>query len=184
MRLKRIQITCSCSKHEQVIAGYVIRKEAWSFYRTSSSVRLCWELEEPKGPKKVSDYMLGELKPKGPKGVPLLCSPFYGRACRWAMLGELKPKGPTPPTLDHPLDTHSEPSALYCWILEILYCNPKGRRALLRVPSTVGRSVCLCWEHLKPEGPKGGHVCTVELILEILCCEPKGHRALLRVPST
>ena len=23
-----------------------------------------------------------------------LCSPFYGRACRWAMLGELKPEGP------------------------------------------------------------------------------------------
>ena len=22
------------------------------------------------------------------------CSPFYRRACRWAMLGELKPKGP------------------------------------------------------------------------------------------
>jgi len=33
----------------------------------------------------------------------------------------------------------------YCWILKILYCNPKGRRALLRIPSTVGRSVCLCW---------------------------------------
>ena len=32
-------------------------------------------------------------------------------------------------------------------ILEILYYDPKGRRALLRVPSTVGRSVCLCWEH-------------------------------------
>ena len=44
-----------------------------------------------------------------------------------------------PPLLDHPLDTHREPSALYCWILEILYCDPKGRRALLRVPSTVGR---------------------------------------------
>ena len=27
----------------------MIRKEAWSFYRTSSGVRLCWELEEPKG---------------------------------------------------------------------------------------------------------------------------------------
>ena len=27
------------------------RKEAWPFYRTSSGVRLCWELEEPKGPK-------------------------------------------------------------------------------------------------------------------------------------
>ena len=39
--------------------------------------------------------------------------------------------------------------------LEILYCDPKGRRALLRVPSTVGRSVCLCWEHSKHKGPKG-----------------------------
>jgi hypothetical protein len=29
----------------------VIRKEAWSFYRTTSGVRLCWKLEEPKGPK-------------------------------------------------------------------------------------------------------------------------------------
>jgi hypothetical protein len=29
----------------------VIRKEAWSFYRTISGVRLCLELEEPKGPK-------------------------------------------------------------------------------------------------------------------------------------
>ena len=29
----------------------VIRNEAWSFYRTISGVRLCEELEEPKGPK-------------------------------------------------------------------------------------------------------------------------------------
>ena len=29
----------------------VIRKEAWWFYRTISGVRLCWELEEPKGPR-------------------------------------------------------------------------------------------------------------------------------------
>ena len=29
----------------------VIRKEALSFYRTISGVRLCWKLEEPKGPK-------------------------------------------------------------------------------------------------------------------------------------
>jgi len=28
----------------------VIRKAAWPFYRTISGVRLCWELEEPKGP--------------------------------------------------------------------------------------------------------------------------------------
>ena len=51
-------------------------------------------------------------------------------------------------------DTHREPSALYCWILEILYCNPKGRRTLLRTPSTEGRSVCLCWAKSKPKGPK------------------------------
>ena len=59
------------------------------------------------------------------------------------------------PLEDHPLDTHREPSALYCWILEILYCDPKGRRALLRIPSTVGRSVCLSWAKSKPRGPKG-----------------------------
>ena len=29
----------------------VIRKEAWPFYKTISGVRLCWVLEEPKGPK-------------------------------------------------------------------------------------------------------------------------------------
>ena len=34
-----------------VIRADVIRKEAWSFYRTISGVRLSWELEEPKGPK-------------------------------------------------------------------------------------------------------------------------------------
>jgi hypothetical protein len=28
-----------------------------------------------------------------------LRSPFYGRACRWAMLGELKPEGPKGRTL-------------------------------------------------------------------------------------
>ena len=28
----------------------VIRKEAWPFYRAISGVRLCWELEQPKGP--------------------------------------------------------------------------------------------------------------------------------------
>jgi len=28
-------------------------------------------------------------------------------------------------------------------------------RALLRIPSTIGRSVCLCWAKSKPKGPKG-----------------------------
>ena len=31
----------------------------------------------------------------------------------------------------------------------------EGRGALLRVPSTVGQSVCLCWARSKPKGPKG-----------------------------
>ena len=44
----------------------VIRKEAWPFCRTISVVRLCWELEEPKGPKghtlhRVSDPLLAIL---------------------------------------------------------------------------------------------------------------------------
>ena len=38
----------------------VIRKEAWPFYRTSSGVRLCWELEEPKGPKGSTETELGD----------------------------------------------------------------------------------------------------------------------------
>ena len=38
----------------------VIRKEAWSFYRAISGVRLCWELEEPKGRR------LGEQPAKSP----------------------------------------------------------------------------------------------------------------------
>ena len=44
------------------------RKEAWSFYRTISGVRLCWELEEPKGPK-------GPNPPQ--PGITLVRSEFY-----------------------------------------------------------------------------------------------------------
>ena len=36
----------------------VIRKEAWSLYRTISGVRLCWELEESKGPKGSRNHCL------------------------------------------------------------------------------------------------------------------------------
>ena len=43
----------------------VIRKEAWSLYRTLSSVRLCWELEEPNGPtrEKLHGYLAHEPPP-------------------------------------------------------------------------------------------------------------------------
>jgi len=50
--------------------------------------------------------------------------------------------------------SHLHCTSSYCWILEILCCYPKGRRALLRVPSTEGRGVCLCWALSKPKGPK------------------------------
>ena len=35
------------------------RKEAWPFYRTISGVRLCWELEEPKGSRALDDQEVG-----------------------------------------------------------------------------------------------------------------------------
>ena len=61
--------------------------------------------------------------PKGPRGIPSHAS-----------------------LEDRPLDTRREPSALEGWILELLYCDPKGRRACLRILSTEGRGVRLCWE--------------------------------------
>ena len=42
-----------------------IRKEAWSFYRTISGARLCWELEEPKGPTGVP-HLQEKAPPKDP----------------------------------------------------------------------------------------------------------------------
>ena len=46
----RLLIPCPDCTDEELLARGGIRKEAWLFCRTSSSVRLCWELEEPKGP--------------------------------------------------------------------------------------------------------------------------------------
>ena len=118
----------------------------------------------------------GELKAIRKKKC-FLCSPFHGRACRWAMLGELKPKGPKGPkgrrtgvSLGYVgrnynvkdlkgftagpvygrakclpmLGAFKGPKGL---ILEILGCDPKGHKALLRAPSTEGRGVRLCWAH-------------------------------------
>jgi len=46
-----------------------------------------------------------------------LCSPFYGRACRWAMLGELKPKGPAQ------LDTRVVSVRRWGWGVWIMGCG-------------------------------------------------------------
>jgi hypothetical protein len=65
------------------------------------------------------------------------------------------------------------------WVLEILYCDPKGSMGFLRILSTEGRGVRLWWAHSKPERPKG-----LDWILEILCYCPKGSKAFLRSLST
>ena len=60
-----------CSQHRQTRrpsvdgirskAPDVIRKEAWSSYRTVFGGRLCWELEPPKGPKGTGGEVGGGL---------------------------------------------------------------------------------------------------------------------------
>ena len=45
----------------------VIRKEAWPFYRTISGLRLCWELEEPKGLQvQIGPWVSGHLRRNEP----------------------------------------------------------------------------------------------------------------------
>ena len=63
--------------------------------------------------------------------IPKVPPNIRGERTPWpkvAVPRKKRPKGPKGPK-----GTHCEPSALYCWILEILYCTPKGRRALLRM---------------------------------------------------
>ena len=76
----------------------VIRKEAWPFYRTISGVRLCWELEEPKGPKSVVGACWEKLKPKGPKDLEVIREeawPCYRTSSGVRLCWELEePKGP------------------------------------------------------------------------------------------
>ena len=36
-----------------------------------------------------------------------------------------------------------------------LYCDPKGRRALMHIFSAEGRGLCRCWTHSKHERPQG-----------------------------
>jgi len=49
-------------------------------------------------------------------------------------------------------DARREPSALEGWILQVLYCDPNGSRAFLRILSAEGRGVRLCWGKPKPKG--------------------------------
>ena len=62
-----------------------------------------------------------------------LCSPFYGRACRWAMVGELKPKGPK---------GRSGEVFAYVGLPHILKDLMNAFSAVL---STEGRVAGLCW---------------------------------------
>ena len=50
--VKTLDLASSAAEAKLCTGGLdVIQKEAWAFFRTSSGVRLCWELEEPNGPK-------------------------------------------------------------------------------------------------------------------------------------
>ena len=97
--------------------------------------------------------------PENPKDLKNLKKPLnhliplwaFSRLWAWCVC-EHDPLDELEYPIEDPLATHREPSALYCWILEILDCNLKGHRALLRIPSTEGRSVCLCWKHSKSKG--------------------------------
>ena len=39
-------------------------------------------------------------------------------------------------------------------MLEVLDCESKGSRAVLRILPTEGRGVGLCWAHAQPQAPK------------------------------
>jgi len=58
-------------------------------------------------------------------------------------------------TFQKTLDARREPSSLEGWILEVLCCEPKGSRAFLRILSTEGRGVRLCWALSKLKGTNG-----------------------------
>ena len=56
-------------KSQAVADDKLIRKEAWLFCRTSSGVRLCWELEEPEGPKEKLRMVRMRMPPARPLEV-------------------------------------------------------------------------------------------------------------------
>ena len=59
----------------------VIRKEAWPFYRTSSGVRLFWQLAEPKRPKGRADEGQSHLEEERP------ASGLHGYLAHMVILG-------------------------------------------------------------------------------------------------
>jgi len=78
------------SKNLKDLRGGGLDVEAWPFYRTISGVRLCWELDEPKGPK-IEENEINEmaaLRSELKQGFS--ADPLYGRARCSPMLGVLK----------------------------------------------------------------------------------------------
>ena len=81
---------------------------------------------------------------------------------------------------------------LCCWIFEILYCNPKGRRALLRIPSTEGRSVACVGRNKKLKDLRDAEAllvsilvfsCSPALLLSRATCRHSSMRPLICVAS-
>ena len=88
----------------------VIRKETWFFYRTSSGVRLCCELEGPKGPKGEGAHMACM------HGIPVQGGRVGSNAgiARWSCRGTSLIRTPPPMTLQGYLahKKHPPPRAL------------------------------------------------------------------------
>ena len=88
-------------------------------------------------------------------------APWLPQGLGWRASGGSRCSTATPPTPHQPatfqsIAGHGGRTCAGGWPDQLpAIFPPKPPRALLRIPSTEGRSVCLCWEHSKPEGPKG-----------------------------
>jgi len=124
-------LTLACASSSTIGGLDVIRKEAWRFCRTSSSIRLCWELEEPKGP-------------QGPHGAvqPVNQHAERVRYCKYQTL----------PSVKSPVLQDAREASLR----SIESPDPgnlverRGHRSFYRTSS----GVRLCWELEEPKGPK------------------------------
>ena len=85
------------SDHRRILLGGTGQTVGQPHFSDLSVVRPLCQLKKNMG-RFCGSFLLcaGELNAIRKQNC-FICSPFYGRACRWAMLGELKPQGPEGP---------------------------------------------------------------------------------------
>ena len=74
-------------RRERCVA--LIRREAWPFCTTSSSVRICWELEGPKRPDGLCRQVEKMLEEMFQPEVVVLPPTHFGPKCSSYLIGEL-----------------------------------------------------------------------------------------------